>query len=214
MKPILYSYFRSSSAYRVRIALHLKEIDFEYRPVHLVKDGGEQYLDEFKQLNPKSEVPFLIHDQVQLTQSMAILHYLDKVKASPGLFPKDSYEKCIELCELINAGIQPIQNLKVLQQLSQRFGATQEQKEEWIRYWISEGFRALEVHLQQTSGQYCLGDEVSAVDLLLVPQAYNAKRYRLDLGLFPLIQKIEKRCQLLQAFHKAHPDQQPDSISA
>ncbi|MBP9674701.1 MAG: maleylacetoacetate isomerase [Bacteriovoracaceae bacterium] len=212
-KPILYSYFRSSCSYRVRIALYLKEIDFEYRAVHLLKEGGEQKKETYLKHNPKGEVPFFIHEDFAVAQSMAILHYMDSVWQMPSLFPKDvkKYSICLELCELINAGIQPLQNLKVLQYLQKELGVDEKNKDKWNAFWVSEGLFALEKRLQLFQGRFSLGDDVSAVDLFLVPQVYNARRFNVDIDQFPRIKSIEEYCLTLEAFQKALPENQPDA---
>lgn len=204
----LYHYYRSSCSYRVRIALNLKKKDYEKIPVHLVKDGGEQNKDDYLKLNPKGEVPYFIEDKIGLGQSMAIVMYLDETYPDPLLFPKDSSLKyrCLELCEIINSGIQPIQNLKVLQQLGKRFQADQEMKDDWIRFWIQRGFVAYEKLLQEVSGKFSCGDEVSAADIFLIPQVYNAYRYKLPMEDFPLIEKINKNALDLLAFQEASPE--------
>ena len=212
-KVQLYSYFRSSASYRVRIALHLKEVDFEYHPVHLLNDGGEQYKESYSQLNPSREVPTLIHNDVTLAQSMAILFYLDDQFPNPTLFPQESVARAqvIQLCECVNAGIQPIQNLKVLKKIGEQFELSQDQKNEWVRYWIERGFQGLEKLLEQHSGRYAYGDQITAADLFLVPQIFNARRFSVDMAPFPNLVKVEKNTKTLAAFEKAHPSQQPDS---
>jgi maleylacetoacetate isomerase len=214
MKPILYSYYRSSCSYRVRIALHLKKIDFEYKPIHLVQNGGEQHSDAYRELNPRSEVPFFITEKAKLSQSMAIIKYIDDNHTEdPKLFPADSLQnaKCLELCEMINTGIQPIQNLKVLQYLVDEYKADDSKKQEWCQHWISKGFEALEVYLSKTAGKYSLGNDISAVDCFLIPQVYNAERFHISIGRFPTIEKINKNCMEIEAFQKAEPSKQPDT---
>jgi len=212
MKPILYSYYRSSCSYRVRIALYLKNIDFEYRPIHLVKEGGEQNKANYKDLNPRGEVPYLIDGDSRLSQSMAILLYLDKKHPDPALFPKEK-AKCIELCEMINTGIQPIQNLKVLQYIAKEFGADDAAKAKWCKHWITQGFEALEKALSKVSGKYSIGDALTAADLFLIPQVYNAHRFKVAMKSFPLIQSIHQNCIELEAFKRAEPSTQPDAPS-
>lgn len=209
----LYSYYRSSAAYRVRIGLYLKNIPFEYIPVHLLNNGGEQHLATYKSLNPMSEVPCLVHENATISQSMAILQYLDDVWPTPILFPKQREKRAltIQLAEMVNSGIHPINNLKVQQELSARFKATDQDKKVWVDYWIKKGFTAIEEVLKKSAGQYCLADEITAADLFLIPQVYNAKRYQVDLSSFPLITKVEKNCLRLEAFQKASPENQPDA---
>lgn len=212
MTPItLYSYFRSSASYRVRIALNLKNIPFEYKAVHLVKDGGQQLFDDFKALNPMAQIPCLkTSEGVFINQSMAILTYLDEIAPNPQLFPQESLKKAhvIEVCEIINSGIHPVQNLKVLKFVTQE---QKFEKAEWAHYWIQEGFFGLEKRLSSISGDYCFGNVLTAADLFLVPQVYNARRFNVDLQQFPIIQKIEANCLKLEAFQKASPETQPDT---
>jgi len=210
---ILYSYWRSSCAYRVRIALNLKGLAYEYRDVHLVRDGGRQNQESYRALNPMSQVPCLIHQDRVLTQSLAIVAYLDRLQQIPPLFPGDPFAaaRVLAFCELINAGIQPLQNLRVLQELAGRFGAGEEDKAEWSRFWMARGFAAMETQLQETAGKFCFGDEVSAADCFLVPQLYTARRYELELTAFPTIIRFEKNCFELAAFRDAVPERQPDA---
>jgi len=210
---MLYSYWRSSSSYRVRIALYLKKVDYEYHPIHLVKHGGEQHKPIYHEVNPMAEVPFLIDDKMRISQSMAILHYLDEAYPEPRLFPKNllAHTKCLELCEIINSGIQPIQNLKVLNELKLRFHIEDQQKIDWMHYWMDRGFKAFEWHLKHTSGQYCIGDKITAADVYLIPQVYNALRFNVDMTHFPLISKVAENCMKLGAFKKAEPAAQPDA---
>ena len=210
----LYSYYRSSASYRVRIALHFKRLPFEYKPVHLVQNNGEQNASEYRELNPMGEVPTLVHNSHILNQSMAIFLYLDEAfPNTPQLFPKDILKKSkiIEMCEHINSGIHPIQNLKVLRKLEREYKADQVEKNKWAAYWIVRGFQAIENVLQTTSGTYCFGDEVTAADMFLCPQVYNANRFGVDMSLFPLIEKIDEKCLQLDDFRNAYPGVQPDT---
>lgn len=208
----LYSYFRSSAAYRVRIALNLKAIPFEYKEVHLVKDGGEHLKEEYRKINPMAEVPTLVHNGKALGQSMAILQYLDDQWPNPKLFPAEAYEKArvIQVCEAINSGIHPIQNLRVLNYLTQNLNLSQQQKTQWAAHWIQTGFEKLEDLLAPLSGSHCLGGQLTAADLFLVPQMYNARRFNVDLTPFPTLRRIEENCLKLEAFQKAKPEAQPD----
>ncbi|XP_019647977.1 PREDICTED: uncharacterized protein LOC109488220 isoform X2 [Branchiostoma belcheri] len=208
--PLLYSYFRSSCAWRVRIALNLKGIEYEQAPVHLIKDGGQQHSEEYKQKNPMAQVPTLIIDGHKLTQSMAIMEYLEETRPDPPLLPKDpaTRAKVRMIAETVNAGIQPIQNLSVLQKVGD------EKKMEWGHYWIDRGFTALETVLSETAGKYCVGDQVTMADLCLVPQLYNATRNKVNMDKFPKISGIIKRCSELEAFKTAHPFSQPDFVKA
>lgn len=210
---VLYSYYRSSCAYRVRIALHLKKLDFEYRPIHLVREGGEQRKVEYLKLNPMAQVPFLIHNSKGISQSMAILEYLDTCFPDHRLFPEVPYDAALvrQLCETINSGIQPLQNLSVLMALDERFQAGDQGKKEWSHHWISKGFAAFERMLASTAGQFCFGDQITAADVLLAPQIYNANRFQVDLTQFPVISQVWARCRVHEAFVAAEPERQIDA---
>ena len=214
MKPILYSYWRSSCSYRVRIAMEYKNISYEYIPINLIQgENGQQNEEQYFHLNPKKEVPLLVDGDNKLAQSMAILFYLEHKWKNRSLFPEDPIKKSkvIQLCEIINSGIQPFQNLSLLKQLSGTFNATDEQKFQWCRYWINRGFVALEKELELTAGNFSMGNDFSAVDVFLIPQVYNAKRFKMDLNEFPVLAKIESKCMELDFVKKASPEQQPDS---
>jgi maleylacetoacetate isomerase len=214
---ILYSYFRSSASHRVRIALNLKDIDFEYRAVHLLKDGGEQHSDEYRELNPSGQVPTLIHKGRAIGQSMAIVDYLDQIRPEPRLFPEDPFQRAlvIQFCEIINSGMQPLQNLSVLQELEKRHGADQDQKNEWVTHWVKKGFETAENFLKTRAGQFCFGQDVTAADCFLIPQIMGgADRYNVSLDPYPTIARIRRNCDALEAFQKAAPSAQPDTPSA
>ncbi len=208
----LYSYYRSSCSYRVRIALNHKELSFDYAPVHLVKDGGAQLTSEYSELNPKKEVPTLVDENITLSQSTAIFLYLDRMYIQKPLFPKELplFEKCLELVEIINSGIQPLQNLSVLKKLKSDYGISDDQKNEWVRHFIFEGLSAYQAKLPSKS-QFSLGDEVTAADMFLIPQLYNARRFDVDMSTLKHLVKIETACLALDSFKNAAPDQQPDA---
>lgn len=208
----LYSYYRSSCSYRVRIALNHKNLPFEYVPVHLVKDGGEQLKADFSALNPKNEVPVLVDKNISLTQSTAIFLYLDRISIENPLFPKELpfFEKSVELMEIINSGIQPLQNLSVLKKLKADFKVSDEQKIDWIKHFIFKGLKAYQDKLT-TKTKFSLGDEVTAPDMFLIPQLYNAHRFNVDMTELKHLLEIEKNCLTLDSFKKAHPDVQPDT---
>ncbi|XP_009673944.1 maleylacetoacetate isomerase isoform X3 [Struthio camelus] len=205
-KPILYSYFRSSCSWRVRIALALKRIAYDQVPVNLLKDGGQQFSAEFKALNPMQQVPALKIDGITLSQSLAIIHYLEDTRPNPRLLPQDAKKRAQVrmISDHIVSGIQPLQNLSILQQIG-------EKKMEWAQRYITSGFQALEQILQHTAGRYCVGDEVSMADLCLVPQVFNAERYKVDLAPYPTITRINKALLELEAFKVSHPSRQPDT---
>lgn len=210
-KPILYSFYRSSASYRVRIALGLKCIDYEYRAVNMVAEPGEQYAEAYKKLNPKCEVPTLLIDGVVLTQSLPIMEYLEETRGDQGcsLLPKDPVKRAIvrKLAELINSGIQPLQNHSVM-----RYLPPEVSREEWASHWINRGFQALESELKQCAGKYCFGDELSMADICLVPQVFNAHRFHVDMTPYPIISRIAATLQQIEAFKKAAPAAQPDAV--
>lgn len=203
---VLYTYFRSSSAYRVRIVLYYKGIPFQSQPIHLLQD--EQFSKDFVEKNAMGQVPFLQQGDLGLSQSMAIIEYLDEAFAGPKVFPKDLYSRAIvrQMCEIINSGIQPLQNLSVMRRLSQVLGASDPQVKDWNRYWITKGLHAMEKLMKRHGGRYSFGDEVTAADAFLIPQVYNARRFDVDLSQFEHILKVVENCRALKAFQQAHPD--------
>ena len=210
----LYSYYRSSASYRVRIALNLKGLSYEYLPVHLLNGGGEQHSDDYKSLNPSAEVPTLIDGDKALGQSVAICLYLDDVAPDkPLLFSKDPFEKAqiLQACEIINSGIQPLQNLRVMQKLVKDFGFTDDQKTQWIRHWVTLGFTSFEKLISKNDGPFCMGESPTAADAFLAPQLFAAQRFAVDTSAFPKIQKVSEHFSQLDAFKMAHPDNQPDT---
>ncbi|XP_055292004.1 maleylacetoacetate isomerase isoform X1 [Moschus berezovskii] len=206
-KPILYSYFRSSCSWRVRIALALKNIDYETVAVNLTKDGGQQFSEGFQALNPMKQVPALKIDGITIGQSLAIIEYLEETRPTPRLLPRDPKKRAQVrmVSDLIASGIQPLQNLSVLKQVGQENQLT------WAQQAITSGFNALEQILQSTAGRYCVGDEVSMADLCLAPQVANADRFKVDLTPYPTISRINKSLLALEAFHVSHPCRQPDT---
>lgn len=207
LKPVLYSYFRSSCAYRVRIALAWKNVDYEYKAVNLIKDGGEQHSAEFIKLNPMEQVPALVHNGETFTQSLAIIEYLDDKFPEPRLLPREPAQraKARAVAELIASGIQPLQNLNVLLRLDES------KRNEWSVHFITKGFKALEATLAKTAGKYCIGDEVTIADTCLVPQVYNANRFKVDMTQFPTLSRVSAALESLPAFKSAHPSRQPDT---
>lgn len=208
----LYSYYRSSCSYRVRIALYLKNIPFEYIPIHLLKNGGEQKSKQYQKLNPEEQVPCIVHNNQIIAQSMAILQYLEDLYPSPILFPTKEKIQVINLCEIINSSIQPLQNLKVLKYLKSHYQISEYQKIQWIKFWMEKGFSVLEKKIKENKlSAFAVGRDLTAVELFLIPQIYNARRFNVNLKLFPRLLQIDNLCQTLPAFQKAHPDVQPDS---
>ncbi|KAB0389918.1 hypothetical protein E2I00_018442, partial [Balaenoptera physalus] len=220
--PILYSYFRSSCSWRVRIvwseavtdccllsllALALKNMDYEMITINLTKDGGQQFSEEFQALNPMKQVPVLKIDGITIGQSLAIIEYLEETRPTPRLLPQDPKKRAHVrmISHLLASGIQPLQNLSVLKQVGQENQLT------WAQQAISSGFNALEQILQSTAGEYCVGDEVSMADLCLAPQVANADRFKVDLTPYPTISRINKSLLALEAFQVSHPCRQPDT---
>ncbi|GAB3245863.1 maleylacetoacetate isomerase family protein [Chitinimonas naiadis] len=210
----LYTYFRSSAAWRVRIALHWKGLDYQAVPVHLLRDGGEQRKSDYLSVNPYGLVPTFVTDGTALTQSLAICEYLDERYPEPPLLPADALARAQvrSLAYAICSDIHPINNLRILKYLKGTLGQSQEVVDEWIRHWVGIGFTALETELARAgSKHYCHGGELSLADLCLVPQVFNARRFQLDLTPFPHIVAIDAHLAELPAFAATHPARQPDS---
>lgn len=211
----LYTYFRSSAAYRVRIALHLKGLPFEAVPVHLVRNGGEHRQPDYLVLNPAGLVPALEDRGQVLTQSLAIIEYLDETYPAPALLPGDALNRARirALAQAIACDIHPINNLRVLQYLSRELGVTDEQKNVWYRHWVESGLAAVEAMLQQQprSGRFCVGDTPTLADICLVPQVFNARRFNCNTAHIPTVMRIVDACEALEAFRRAAPANQPDA---
>lgn len=207
----LYSYFRSSASYRVRIALNIKNIPYDIIPVHLVK--GEQKSDEYISKNPSGLIPALeLNDDKIITQSMAILDFLDNEYPNTPLLPKDNADRAIVLsmCNIIACDTHPLNNLRVLQYLTNELQVSDEQKQNWYAHWIMVNFTAFESLLKVHSGQYAFGDSITMADICLIPQVYNANRFKVDLSAFPTILKVVENCNKLDVFIKASPEKQAD----
>lgn len=211
----LHSYWRSSAAYRVRIGLNLKGLDYAIEPVHLVRDGGEQRSDAYAALNPQKLVPTLQHGERRLTQSLAILEYLDEAFPAPPLLPTDAHARARvrALAMLVASDIHPLNNLRVLQYLKRENGLDQSAIDAWMRHWMQEGFAAMEAMLagSPTTGRLCHGETPTLADCCLVPQIYNARRFNVSLDAYPEIVRIEANCLALPAFDAARPENQPDA---
>jgi maleylacetoacetate isomerase len=211
----LYSYFRSSASYRVRIALNLKGVPFEYVPVHLTRGGGEHLAAPFRKLNPQALVPVLEDGEEALAQSLAIIEYLDETRPQPPLLPKApaARARVRALSLTIACEIHPLNNLKVLNYVTNVLGVGDDARRAWYHYWIAEGLRALEARLaaERETGKFCHGDAPGLADCCLVPQLFNARRFKCELSGYPTLLAIEKNCQALEAFQRAAPDKQPDT---
>jgi len=209
----LYTYYRSSTSYRARIALHLKDLKFTSQPIHLLEGGGQQHTAEYRLINPAGEVPSLVHNGNILGQSFAIIEYLDELFPEPKLFPTSPLDRARvrQICEHINCGIHPIANLKVQQYLTREFGISEEQKMKWVQHWIKEGMNALELLLVKTAGEFAYGDSLTAADIFVVPQVFSSKRFGVGLEDYKVIQRVYERSMKIDAFNKAHPHVQPDT---
>ena len=206
----LYSYFRSSAAFRVRIALNLKGLSYETDAIHLVKN--EQRSAEYQALNPSCLVPTLVDEDQAFLQSLSILEYLEERYPDTSLLPKNLIEraKVRAFSQAIASDIHPLNNLKVLKYLQNELDLNDEQKSHWYKHWILEGFHSLEAQLQASNGKFCFGERPSFADCCLIPQVYNAKRFKVDLTAFPKIESIYQYCLTLPAFLHAAPEQQAD----
>jgi maleylpyruvate isomerase len=208
----LYTYFRSSAAYRVRIALNLKGLSYEMVPIHLTKDGGRQRSPEYKAVNPQMRVPSLVLSSGEvLTQSVAIIEYLDEVYPEPPLLPPEALQRAHarEITQLIACDIHPLNNLAPLRYLKNQLRHEQPEIDTWYHHWILEGFAALEQMIRP--GPYACGSQVTMADICIVPQVYNARRLKVPLDAFPKILGVEAACSQLPAFDKARPESQPDA---
>lgn len=214
----LYSYWRSSAAYRVRIALNLKGLAYRQVPVHLVKDGGQQHAAEYRALNPQKLVPLLVDagsgaGEARIAQSLAILEYLEEVFPVPALLPADPVQRAqVRALGLhIACDIHPLNNLRVLQYLSGQLGASDEAKNAWYRHWVDTGLAAVEEGLAAFAGRLSLGERPGYLEACLIPQVYNARRFDCDLTAYPRILEMVARCESLEAFRNAAPEVQPDA---
>lgn len=213
----LYSYFRSSASYRVRIALNLKGLPYTVVPVHLLKDGGEQFMPAYRQLSPDALVPSLQLDNpmVNLTQSLAIIEYLEEVHPAPALLPTDPLDRAWlrSLGLAIACDIHPLNNLRVLRYLVNETKLSEADKDRWYKHWVEQGLASLEKILSSDSraGRYCFGDSPGYADCFLVPQVANAQRMDCDLSGMPTIVRINTACLELEAFITASPALQPDA---
>lgn len=213
--PRLYTYFRSSAAYRVRIALNLKGIDYTAVPVHLLRDGGQQHQPAYRRKSPLGTVPALETADGTLTQSLAIIEYLEDIQPQPALLPGDAAGRARvrAIAQTIACDIHPLNNLRVLAYLSRHFAIDEAQKADWYRHWVDSGLAAVESLLagHPQTGRYCHGDTPTLADCCLVPQVFNARRFNCTLDALPTVRRIVAACEELEAFAAAAPDRQPDA---
>lgn len=211
----LYTFFRSSASFRVRIALNLKGLQYEQAPIHLRRGGGEQRSAAYKAINPQALVPALDDGGKILTQSLAIIEYLEERYPQPPLLPRDPADKAVvrSMALIIACEVHPIQNLRVLQYVKREYNQSDEQVNRWAQHWIDLGLAALEqmIVAQPRRGRFCFGDSPTLADICLVPQLGNARRYGCELSPYPAIMEIEKNCMALPAFADAAPEKQPDA---
>ena len=209
----LYTYWRSSAAYRVRIALNLKGLPYESVPVHLAKD--EQHAAGFRDVNPQELIPVLRHGDRVLTQSLAIMEYLDEAFPDHPLLPAMARDRqrARAIAAMVACDIHPLGNLRVQQYLERELGASAEQREAWTRHWIGKGFEAIEAMLDgnPSTGEFCEGDRPTVADCCLVPQVYNAERFGVDMAPYHTIRRIVQTCLATEAFDAARPENQPDA---
>jgi maleylpyruvate isomerase len=213
MKLVLHSYWRSGASHRVRIALEVKQLAFEYAIVNILQ--RDQFTEQYRGMNPMSQVPTLVAIEDNgtthtLTQSLPILEFLDERVPSSPLLPKDPYRRhhVRALCEIINSGIQPLQNLTVIKAIK----ALGHDTDAWAQRYITSGLAAFEQMVKASAGQFCAGDAVTFADCFLVPQLVSSRRFGVEVERFPLLLEIEARCLVLPAFQRADPDQQPDAV--
>ncbi|KLD71663.1 maleylacetoacetate isomerase [Xanthomonas pisi] len=214
----LFSYWRSSAAYRVRIGLHLKSLAYVTHPVHLVRDGGEQHAASYAQLNPQQLVPTLRHGAVVIPQSLAILDYLEEAFAdSAQLLPAAPADRARvrALAQVIACDVHPLNNLRVTQFLERTWQVDAAQRQDWTQHWMRHGFAALESRLASDphTGTFCHGDTPGLADCVLIPQLYNAHRFDVDLAPYPTLRRIEQACLALPAFDAARPEMQVDAVA-
>jgi len=211
----LYNYFRSSASFRVRIALNIKGLPYEYAVVHLTKGGGQQFAPEFRAVNPDALIPVLDDEGQRLTQSLAIIEYLEETHPEPPLLPKTPLERAYVRAVALGIAceIHPLNNLRVLRYLVRDLKVTEDQKNAWYRHWVEQGLASIEARLvaEQKCGRYALGDQVTLADVVIVPQIFNAKRFDCRPDHVPTVMRIFDHCMELPAFVDAQPARQPDA---
>jgi maleylpyruvate isomerase len=211
----LYTFFRSSASFRVRIALNLKNLSYDQIPIHLRRGGGEQFRANYQNINAQALVPTLEDDGRYLIQSLAIVEYLEEKYPSPPLLPKAAADRAVvrSMALVIACEVHPIQNLRVLNYIKKEYQQNDEQVNRWAQHWIDLGLAALEqmINAQTARGTFCFGDTPTLADICLVPQLGNARRFGCDLSRYPKILSVEKACIVIPAFADAAPDKQPDA---
>jgi maleylacetoacetate isomerase len=214
----LYSYWRSSAAYRVRIALNLKALPHDIVPVHLTASGGEQHGPEFRGLNPQELVPVLQHGSRVIRQSLAIIEYLEETWPRNPVMPATARDRARVrgLAQLIACDIHPLNNLRVLKFFDEEWSVPQPERDLWVRHWIETGLAAFERLLidHPATGEFCDGETPTLADCALIPQVYNARRFGVDVSAWPTIDRIQQHCATVDPFVRAHPDNQPDAPAA
>ena len=205
----LYSYFRSSAAYRVRIALNLKGVDYQQIPVNLLK--GEQHQSSYRQINPEGLVPAVVAENGILTQSLAIIEWLDEQFPQPALLPENSWARARvrSMAYAIACDVHPLNNTRVITHLKERLAVDDPFGADWYQHWIHTGFDALEKQVE--ASPFCQGDKPTLADICLVPQVFNAMRFKVDMALYPKILRIWEHCKTIDAFIQAEPENQPDN---
>jgi maleylacetoacetate isomerase len=208
----LYDFWRSGAAYRTRIALNLKGLTYESEPVNL--RAMAQRSPEYLKVNPQGLTPALVVDGRVLTQSLAILEWLEETYPAPALLPRDPWDRSVvrAMADLVACDVHPLNNVRVLRALKQDFGADEPQLNHWARRWIAAGFDALEVMIERCGGSHAFGDRPSFADCALMPQVYSADRFAVDMTAYPRISQVARNCSALKAFADAHPDLRPDAV--
>lgn len=207
---ILYDYFRSTASYRVRIALNLKKIKFKAHEVHLVKEGGQQNSSSFLNINPQGLVPVLKDGDLIISQSMAILEYLEEKYPNINIFPKDIADRALSrnIANIISCDIHPLNNLRVINYLKNNLNQNDNEKNIWYEHWIQKGFTAIEQILEKNNYEFCVGNSPTIADICLIPQVYNANRFKCNITKFRNILRINEKCMKIKAFMDSHPDHQ------
>ena len=215
MSVALHTYFRSTAAWRVRIALALKGIAHDAVPVHLLRDGGQQHSERYRAINPQGLVPLLTDGDEVIAQSLAIIEYLDETRPEPPLLPRSAAGRARvrALAQIVACDVHPLNNLRVQQYLAARLGADDAAKQAWMHHWMHAGFAALEAKLvdDPRTGAFCHGDAPTLADLCVVPQLYNARRFGVSLDAYPTLVRIDAHCMGLAAFADTAPERQADA---